>query len=217
MKKTLGFATAAVFGVLAFPGLAAAQNAFATTDLNVRAGPGPGHEVVAVIPNDQAVTIHGCLDGSKWCEVSWSNNTGWAYSDYLAYDVDGNRVIVAEAGPQITTPTVTYDAGTTGSIAGTVGGATAGALIGGPVGAVVGGVAGATLGAAIDPPQQVRSYVVQQPVHPIYLDGEVVVGAGIPDTVTLHTVPDYEYRFAAVNNQRVLVDPTTRQVVYIVR
>ena len=103
-----------------------------------------------------------------------------------------------------------------GTASGAAGGAVTGAIIGGPVGAIIGGVAGAALGSAIDPPEEVRTYVVQQPVDTVTLEGEVVVGAGLPETVELHTVPDYEYRYAYVNGERVLVDPETRRIVYVV-
>src|SRR5690606_35749981 len=88
-------------------------------------------------------------------------------------------------------------------------------------GAVVGGVAGTVAGGAagtiIDPPEQVRTYVTTHQVDPVYLEGEVVVGAGVPDTVELREIPDYQYRYVYVNGQPVLVDAKTRQIVYVVR
>ena len=40
----------------------------------------------------------------------------------------------------------------------------------------------------------------------------VVVGEPLPATVELRPVPQYtEYRYAYVNDQRVIVDPRTRQ------
>ena len=69
----------------------------------------------------------------------------------------------------------------------------------------------------IDPPEKVRTYVTTNKVDPVYLDGEVVVGAGLPDTVELREIPDYEYRYVYVNGQPVLVDSKTRQIVYVVR
>ena len=104
-----------------------------------------------------------------------------------------------------------------GTAAGVAGGAAVGAVVGGPVGAIVGAIAGGAAGTAIDPPQTVRTYVVEQPGEPVMLEGEVVVGAGLPDVVQLQPVPDYEYSYAYVNGQRVLVDPGTRRIVYIVQ
>jgi hypothetical protein len=58
---------------------------------------------------------------------------------------------------------------------------------------------------------------VANPVNQVYLNGEVVVGAGLPDDVTLTPVPDYQYQYAYVNGQQVLVEPQTRRVTYIYR
>ncbi|TIV09513.1 MAG: DUF1236 domain-containing protein, partial [Mesorhizobium sp.] len=51
----------------------------------------------------------------------------------------------------------------------------------------------------------------------VYLDGEVVTGATLPDTVELREIPDYRYRYVYVNNQPALVDPGTRRIVYVMR
>ena len=47
--------------------------------------------------------------------------------------------------------------------------------------------------------------------------GDVVVGARLPQTVTLNNVPDYRYQYVYVNDTPVLVDPATRQIVYVFR
>jgi hypothetical protein len=49
------------------------------------------------------------------------------------------------------------------------------------------------------------------------VDGEVVVGAQIPDTVQLQAVPDYQYRYVYVNGVPVLVEPAERRIVYVIR
>ncbi len=43
----------------------------ATTDLNVRAGPGPQHEIIGVIGAGQSAELDGCLEDSKWCVVAF--------------------------------------------------------------------------------------------------------------------------------------------------
>ena len=45
----------------------------------------------------------------------------------------------------------------------------------------------------------------------------MVEGAGLPEDVRLAPVPGYDYDYAYVNNQPVLVEPTTRRVQYIYR
>lgn len=224
MRRKL-LVSAAAGALLTISGAAFAQSAvIATAELNVRAGPGPQHPVVGVIGAGQSATLNGCIEGSKWCVVAFNGAEGWVYSDYLTGDFGGTQVVLterpADSGVTIV-PAPEVDGGATGAIAGGATGAVAGAIIGGPIGAAVGGaagfVAGGVAGQTIDPPEQVRTYVSTNAVEPVYLDGEVVVGAGLPETVVLHEVPQYEYRYVQVNGQTVLVDANTRQIVYIVR
>lgn len=67
------------------------------------------------------------------------------------------------------------------------------------------------------PPVEVGTYVTTHRLDPVYLDGEVVTGATLPDTVELREIPDYDYRYVYVNNQPALVDPGTRRIVYVMR
>lgn len=224
MRRILVLA-AAMAGVTALSGAAMAQTAVsATTDLNVRSGPGPNYPVIGVIGAGQGASIDGCIEGSKWCSVTFGGGQGWAYSDCLTVDAGGQAVIVTERPAAVAIPTVTYEAtGSTGggAVVGAATGAVAGAIVGGPLGAAVGGVAGAATGgfaeAAIEPPAEVRTYVTTNAPDPVYLEGEVVVGAGLPETVELREIPDYEYRYVYVNGQPVLVEPQSRRIVYIVR
>lgn len=197
----------------------------AVTDLNIRTGPGPQYPVKGVIGSGQTAQLNGCIENSKWCSVATTADDGWVYSDYLTFESGGNVVILSERSPEVDVTLVPAPAdgggGDTGAVAGGVTGAIAGAIIGGPAGAAIGGavgaVAGGTTGTLIDPPQQVRDYIVTNKVDPVYLDGEVVVGAGLPDTVILREIPDYEYRYVYINGQPVLVDASSRRIVYIVR
>lgn len=100
---------------------------------------------------------------------------------------------------------------------GAVGGAAAGAVVGGPVGAVVGGAVGATMGAAAEPPAEVRTYVLEERRPSVRVREEVEVGRPLPEGVTLYQIPDHrQYRYTVVNDRRVIVDPGTRKVVYII-
>lgn len=212
-------------------GAYAQTTATATTDLNIRSGPGPQYEVIGAIDANGEATVNGCLEGSKWCTVTYNGTNGWAYSDYLTASVSGSQVVMTEGYVQAGVPVATYEAtaseagGAAGVTTGVVGGAVAGALIGGPIGAVAGaaiggaagGITGAATGAAIEPSAEVRTYVTTNRVDPVYLEGEVVVGAGVPETVELRTIPDYDYDYVYINGQPVLVDRSTRQIVYVVR
>lgn len=222
--KAKYYSSAAAMAVAVFlAGSASAQTmATATSDLNVRSGPGPEYSVVGVIPSNGQATLNGCIENSKWCQVEANGVSGWAYSDYLLAQHSGRQVVVTEGRAEMAVPVTRYDGPPAAGVVGGVGGAVAGALVGGPVGAVVGGVAGAaalgTAQAALEPPSPaVRAYIRDNRVDPVYLEGEVVVGAGIPETVTVREIPDYRYRYVYVNGQPVLVDPDSRRIVYVVR
>jgi uncharacterized protein YraI len=191
--------------LLAFAGVAAADTMVsATTDLNVRAGPGPEYQVIGVLGAGQEAPLTGCLQNSRWCTVSTANGNGWVYSDYLAAEDQGQRVVIAQRPAGITVPVVTYQgaAPTEVQTIGDVDSVTTGA---------------STIETINEPSSEVRTYVVDHRSEPVYLNGEVVVGAGLPDNVELSEIPDYQYRYVDVNGQPVLVDPQTRRIVYIVR
>jgi uncharacterized protein YraI len=201
---------------LVFAASAHAQtSAVAWTDLNLRAGPGPGFAVLEVIPAQAAVQVDGCLEAADWCRVTHGATQGWASGTYLTGD-KGTTIVEDRTAYQVTT--VTYDGqrDEAALVVGTVG-AILGAAVGGPVGALAGGALGAGTGRAIAPDATVVTYVRSNPVEPVYLDGEVVVGAGLPDTVTLREIPESELSYTYVNGLPVIVERTDRRVVAIVR
>lgn len=206
---------------IAFAGAASAQTAAsAATDLNLRAGPQATAEILGVIASGDEVQVAGCLDGSNWCQVTYNDQQGWAYGDYLTTTVGDapqplyeNRQTV---GVAVIAPPATTEAQDTAVGAGS--GAAAGALAGGPVGALIGAAIGTVAAnAASNPSPEVRTYITSNPQEPVILDGEVVIGAGIPDTVTLYEIPGSpEYRYVTVNSLPVLVD-ADRRIVHIYR
>ena len=218
MKSTVIASVAAV--LMSGSAALAQQTVVASTDLNVRAGPGPNYEIVGVIGADQQASVEGCAQGSKWCRVTFSGGSGWAYSDYLIGTFDGREVVFTE---RANTVAVIDQSSNAGAAAGAATGAIAGALIGGPIGAAVGGIAGGTIGAGADVAIESshRDYIVAHPVDPIYLDGEVVVGARVPSTVTLRTIPatggGAELSYANINGQYVMVESGTGRIVHIIR
>jgi len=106
------------------------------------------------------------------------------------------------------------------AVTGAAGGAVTGAIVGGPVGAAVGGAVGAVAGIAIDPPpEQVVTYVSQAPVpaETVVIKEKVVVGAPLPETVIVQPIPEEpRYAYAYVNEQRVIVEPSSRTVIQVV-
>jgi hypothetical protein len=93
-----------------------------------------------------------------------------------------------------------------------------GAVVGGTVGGVVGGVAG-ILG--IDQRPRFHRYVVERHYPSYAYQGDVRVGAVLPDDgVTYYDVPEeygvHGYRYTVVNDRPVLVEPRTHRIVEVV-
>jgi len=96
-------------------------------------------------------------------------------------------------------------------------GARTGGEVGGPIGAMVGGTVGAAVGAAVEIPNALITSVRRADTPSVVVRERVVVGEPLPPTVVLRTVPEYpNYRYAVVNDQRVIVDPRTRRIVHII-
>jgi uncharacterized protein YraI len=191
--------------LLAMSGAALAETPVsAVTDLNVRAGPGPQYPVIGVIAAGQSATLSGCIENSKWCTIAEAGGKGWVYSDYVTADFGGSRVIVtrrpADAGIAVVAPPADDVYGNDNY-----------------TGAIVSDDDADTIESIGRPPAEVDTYVTTHRVDPVYLDGEVVTGATLPDTVELREIPDYRYRYVYVNNQPALVDPGTRRIVYVMR
>jgi uncharacterized protein YraI len=203
-RNTIFFAAMTVAAALS-SAASAATVASAMTPLNIRSGPGPQYGVIGAIPVRGQATIVGCIQGSLWCQVSVNGTQGWVYSQYLIATLSGHSLAVAETVG--TMPAVTYQVPVE-----TVGTAV-------PVPAITGTLIAppAAPPLALAPPPAVSSYVVSHPVAPVYLNGEVVEGVGLPEDVALAPVPGYDYQYAYVNSQPVLVEPQTRRIEYIYR
>jgi uncharacterized protein YraI len=200
------FIAAMATAVLATP-VSAATVAAATIPLNIRSGPGPQYSIIGAIPQNGQTVIVGCIRGSLWCQVSYNGRQGWAYAQYLAAQLSGRSLVLAQdlnAVPQVTYQVPVETTGTA-IVAPTI----TGTLIPRPAAAEPLVIA--------PPPAAIGSYVVSHPVPPAYLNGEVVEGAGLPEDVVLAPVPGSDYQYAYVNNAPVLVEPATRRVHYIYR
>jgi len=72
-----------------------------------------------------------------------------------------------------------------------------------------------TTGAA--PPDEVVTYVEREHIPSVRVQGDVAVGYELPGSVELRTIPRHEqYRYAVINDRRVIVEPRTRKVIRIV-
>ena len=85
---------------LAWSTFAAAQTAVTTSAVNVRAGPDRSFPAVTWLHGNTAVTVMGCIEGWRWCDVIAGPNRGWVYSRYLAFPWNGNTVTILHGGPQ---------------------------------------------------------------------------------------------------------------------
>jgi uncharacterized protein YraI len=206
IRTAISMAALATATALASPA-SAATLAAATTPLNIRSGPGPQFPVIGAIRQNGRALIQGCIAGSLWCEVNYLGQQGWAYSEYMTMNVAGRPMTLSEYRVRI--PAIAYNPPEV-----TVGSAVVAAP---PVSGTLVESMTPPPPLAITPPPQVRSYVIANPAQPVYLNGEVVTGAGLPPTVALNPLPNSDYEYAYVNRVPVLVEPTTRRIVYIYR
>ena len=92
-----------------------------------------------------------------------------------------------------------------------------GAASGAAAGAAVGGTVGAAVGAGLEIPNAVITSIQGERVPSVRVRERVVVGEPLPATVELRPVPNYtQYRYAVVNDRRVIVEPRTRKIIKIV-
>jgi Protein of unknown function (DUF1236) len=97
-------------------------------------------------------------------------------------------------------------------------GAADGAAVAGPLGAAIGGVVGGAIGVIEPPPPPVVTYVERERIPSVIVHEKVTIGEPLPQTVIIHKVPQHEdYAYAIVNNERVIVDPSSRKVIKIIK
>ncbi len=181
----------------------------ATTALNIRSGPGPEQPAIGYMKARQKAQILGCVEGSLWCQVQFRGVQGWAYSQYLSLQAGGGRIIVREPAAVVYGYAPSYRPDV--PLAPLAEAITSGALA---IGAAEPVVYASTYA---PPPPAVGTYVTNNAVNSFAYEGNVMVGASLPQTVVLNNVPDYRYQYVYVNNTPVLVDPATRRIVYVFR
>jgi len=126
------------------------------------------------------------------------------------------RFLVTLLAATAIAPAVAFAQGNT--VGGAVGGAVVGGVVGGPVGAVIGAGVGGTVCAATEPPEGVITYGEKERSPSVVVHEKVVVGEPLPQTVVIHKVPQHdEYAYAVVNNERVIVEPSSRKVIKIIK
>jgi hypothetical protein len=125
-----------------------------------------------------------------------------------------NRFAVTLIAASLLTSGAAFAQSTTAT--GAAEGAAAGGQVGGPVGAMVGGTVGAAVGAGLEIPNAVFS-AIPRGEPSVTVRERIVVGEPLPETVVLRPVPSHtEYRYAVVNDRRVIVEPRTRKVIKVI-
>lgn len=88
-------------GLLALPALAHAEWAYAAKDINLRAGPATDYPVVARLGAGVTLSVEGCLNDYRWCDVVAGPYRGWVYAGNIVYSYQGRRVPVRDIGAAI--------------------------------------------------------------------------------------------------------------------
>src|SRR5688572_12206585 len=176
-RKQVTIGLGAVAGAMILAGQALAVTAYSPTGhLNIRSGPGFQYPPVAQLQANQPAEITGCIADYSWCSVATGGVTGWASGPYLVTDAGGTLTNLPVSGATLGVPIVV--APDTG--AGFVATPPVGAMV--PVAPAVGVVA------PIVPSPAWVSYVTQQAVEPVIVNGEVMVGAVLPTAVPVYTI-----------------------------
>ena len=198
---------ASLLGAALVAGPASALTAFSPTGhLNVRSGPGFQFPVVSQVQADVPAQITGCVSDYFWCSVALPDGTtGWASAPYLVTKAAGTPKNLQVAGASLNIPIV-VPVNTSSDVVATP-----------PVGAMVGVPTTVGMVALIAPPPEVISYVTRQTVAPVIVNGEVMVGAALPPAAPAYDIPASPYDYSYINGQRVLIEPTARKIVYVIR
>ncbi|PWE28010.1 hypothetical protein C4N9_14275 [Pararhodobacter marinus] len=216
MTKTLTLATVSALALASSATIAGAVTATAAADINLRSGPGGQYQIDGVILTGDEVEVAGCNAEQSWCQVTSSSGEGWAYAPYLTFDQGGEMKPLSEASAQQIT-IIEDNSQDEATALGAGMGAVAGALLAGPVGAVAGSMM-TGIAAHNSVSDETTVYIQENPVDPVFLTGEPVVGAAVPGEVTLYDVPEnQEIAYLNVNGNDVVVERETRRIVYVIR
>ncbi|MGJ8625054.1 MAG: DUF1236 domain-containing protein [Yoonia sp.] len=219
--------TTALIGAIAVPSFA--QTAATTsTALTLRENPSEFSAPVQFLQTGDEVMIEGCLEDLSWCKVTAGDDMmaeGWVSGNFIrtAEDADPVAQLNFNGDEQVDVQIVTVETQDSGNDAG---GAAAGAVIGVLAAAATGGATaaimlgaagGAVLGdIAEDITEEEVTYITNNRVETIYLDGEVVIGSTIPGEIATYEIPNSDYRYLVVNNTSVIVDADTGAIVAII-
>jgi hypothetical protein len=125
------------------------------------------------------------------------------------------RLVVSLLAASLVMPGAAFAQSTT--VEGAANGARVGGDVAGPLGAAVGSTVGAAVGLGLEIPNAVITSIDEERAPSVVVRERVVVGEPLPAEVELRPVPRYtQYRYAVVNDRRVIVEPRTRKVIKII-
>lgn len=94
-------------------GIAAANAApgYSTANVNLRTGPDLDFPSVEVVADGTPIEVAGCLKDESWCDVIVGPNRGWMFSEYIAFERNGDYVALPDVGIETyKIPAVTFAA-----------------------------------------------------------------------------------------------------------
>jgi uncharacterized protein YraI len=94
---------------LSFNAWADALKGYTNASVDLLAGPASDYPAVAHVADNANVEVHGCVDGFKWCDVSWGSQRGWIDGRFLDSIYKDHHVSIIEYGPQVDVPVVTFE------------------------------------------------------------------------------------------------------------
>ncbi len=176
---------------------AMAFTAYATAHLHIRSGPGEQFPIVGEMRWNSHGQVDVCTPDYQWCHIATRNGIGWAAAYYLIENTAQGTETIDQFGARSGIPVM-------------------GAEVVTMVGAVTPVPVGGALVEAVTPETYVIEYIRATPVAAVYVNGEIIVGAVLPEEVVLYEVPRSTHQYAVINGATVLVEPATRRIVYIV-
>lgn len=106
LKKTIAAAAVALGATVMLAAPANATPGFATSRLEVKAGPDFDYPTVGVARAGSRLNINGCLPDWSWCDVTTSRDRGWARGNDLQAEYRGRRIVYGAAW---NVPTFTFN------------------------------------------------------------------------------------------------------------
>lgn len=89
-------------------GHAAGRMAVAEANINVRAGPATRYPAVGLLTTGRQMTVHGCIKGFTWCDISTPRIRGWVLAANIQAYHARRQVYVAMDAIELDIPVVTY-------------------------------------------------------------------------------------------------------------